>query len=124
MYRILNVNFAGQKLAISEELVEFDNDGIAELKSEELYKGVIRLPNFTAVEVFGPKQEGEVSDYDAVGDYEVEEQEEEVDKIPKLASENLTHKELDTKAKDLGIKVEGEKKDKVATINKFIIENF
>ena len=124
MYRILNVNFAGQKLAISEELVEFDNDGIAELKSEELYKGVIRLPNFTAVEVFGPKQEGEVSDYDAVGDYEVEEQEEEVDKIPKLASENLTHKELDTKAKELGIEVEGEKKDKVATINKFIIENF
>jgi hypothetical protein len=117
-YKILNVNLAGQKVAISDEIVEFDKDGIAELGSEESFKGVINLPNFVSAQPIGPKEDGEVTDYEEIDEPE------DVDSLPQLVSDNMNHKELDAKAEELGIEVKGEKKDKIATINAFIVDNF
>lgn len=132
-YKIRNVNFAGKTVAVSEEVVTFDKDGIGELESEHIYSNVLNLRNFSAVEdskeVFGPKESGDVSPLTEVLTKVVDEKkeegkDEEEDKLPKLVSADLTHDELDAEAEKLGIEVSGKKEEKVKAINAHIVDNF
>lgn len=55
MPKVQNVKLANvKKVLISNEFVDFDKDGIGEIKSEELYKSVLNLANFYAVEEVKP----------------------------------------------------------------------
>jgi hypothetical protein len=49
-YKVRNEKLAGLEVGISTERVKFDENGIGEIQSKELYDEVIKLPNYFPVE--------------------------------------------------------------------------
>lgn len=49
-YKVSNPTLAGKKVAISTEEVEFNELGVGEIQSEEIYTSVLDLANFHAYE--------------------------------------------------------------------------
>jgi hypothetical protein len=49
-YKVSNPTLAGKKVAISTEEVQFDELGVGEIQSEEIYTSVLSLANFHAYE--------------------------------------------------------------------------
>ena len=49
MSKVLNIGFAGKEVTFSCGSISFDENGVGEITDEEIYKGVIKLPNFTPV---------------------------------------------------------------------------
>lgn len=50
MAKVQNILLRGQEVMLSTGAVQFDEHGIAEIESEEVYNGVLELKNFFAVE--------------------------------------------------------------------------
>lgn len=50
MAKVQNILLRGQEVMLSTGAVQFDEHGIAEIESEEVYNGVLKLKNFFAVE--------------------------------------------------------------------------
>lgn len=50
MPKILNIRLANLTASISTELVKFDEKGIGEIKSEDIFKEALKLDNFFPVE--------------------------------------------------------------------------
>lgn len=155
-YKVKNFRFANGTVYVGNKKVEFDNDGVGEIESEDTFKALLNMTNFHAVEDTeeepekDEKPEGEVKpeqetvkdpekrdDGAVVNDTVLDESgithdekvvtkldEDEV-KAPNLvSSDNLTAKELDEKADELGIEVSGTKSEKAKAINDHIIANF
>lgn len=50
MPKIRNIKLAGETVGISVETVVFDDNGIGEIKSAELYQEVVKMNGFEPVE--------------------------------------------------------------------------
>ena len=57
--KVKNIRFASAKLVSSDGTLKFDVDGVAEVKSEELYKELLEMPGF---EPFGVVTDEEVEE--------------------------------------------------------------
>lgn len=50
MHKVMNIKFSNQRVGVSVEMVDFDENGIGSIKSEKIYHDVLQLPGFFAVE--------------------------------------------------------------------------
>lgn len=128
-YKISNITLTGILTFVGGESIQFNNEGVGTINSKEAYEALLQLPNFKPIkdENENDNDKGKVEDppnpeADSTDDKGTKDPE--ADSIPELVSENMSHNELNAKAEELGIKVDGNKDEKVKAINDYITSNY
>jgi hypothetical protein len=114
MPKIINIKLANTIAGISTEMVKFDESGVGEIKSPELYAEVLGLKNFFPFEGESLEDEKDEQNLLEVATKKLEK----AKPIPqKVDPSKLSHDELDAIADELMIVVKGDKKSKAKDIN-------
>lgn len=120
-FKIVNINLINMKVALSSEFVDFDENGVGEIKSEEVYNEALKLGNFfpyneetgeadeDSDEADSGEDENEVENSVENSEDDAEENQEPKDEKKaendlKQAKESWGHDELDKYAEELGIR--------------------
>lgn len=103
MPKIKREDFANKKVYIGTELVQFDENGVGEIKSDELYNEVVTFPRFSAVgeEPKGKKEESKKKPVkkSVKDDKKIDEKKAEPKKKVEKKKEEKKSTKADTKAK-------------------------